>query len=223
MFCRNKKSGLGEDHEASQWVPTSGSFHRTEAIGTLTKGNKPYFAESFDSPETKLQSCQYLHRFKEKTATGAFIAKEKYLPENIAYTIKDGKLIITADCVTAPDTADRIILALKNMTGIPVGDKTRMQVKIKSSVPGIQLLVGYSYEDTEGKTCKDYVKIQTADDWLVKSFDLRDDGQYAPKRAKENKRFGIPEIFNGMTIYITVKKLNGKASLIFEVEYINLI
>jgi Domain of unknown function (DUF4838)/Carbohydrate family 9 binding domain-like len=221
-ICRNKKSGIGEEHEASQWVPTSGSFHRTEAFGTMKKMGKPLFIETFGKTGMKLGSCKYQQRYKVKTKSGASVKKECFLQENISYTIKDGKLSINAICLPTPDITDRMSFAVKGIAGVEIGDKTRLQIKLKSSKPGVLLLAGYAYEDTEGEKCRDYVKIRTADGWLVKSFDLRDGGQYAPKRIKENKRFGVPKIFKGMTIYIDAGKFKKKTPFKLEVDYIKL-
>jgi Domain of unknown function (DUF4838)/Carbohydrate family 9 binding domain-like len=221
-ICRNKKSGVGEDHEASQWVPTSGNYHRSESFGTIKRNSKPLFTESFGKPNIKLASCKYQQRYKVKTKTGVSTLKKRFLPKNINYTIKDGKLNINAICLPTPDITDRMSFVIKGIAGVALKDKTNLQIKLKSSKPGVVLIIGYAYEDTKGKKCRDYVRIHTADGWLVKSFDLRDGGQYAPKRAKENKRFGVPKTFKGMTIYIDAGKFKKKTPFKLEVDFIKL-
>jgi hypothetical protein len=223
-LCRNKKSGMGEDHEASQWVPTSGNFHRVEGFGTISGGRQPYLIEAFDKPNAKYPGCGYQHKYKVQNKAGATTRQATNRPENVKCKVKDGKLIINATFLPAPDIVDRISFRPQKVAKIPVGDKTRMQIKVKSSIPSIQFLLGYSYKDIDGKKCQDYIKIRTAeaDAWLVKSFDLRDGGQYAPKRAKENKRFGVPKTFNGMTIYISGQKFTKKTPFKFEIDYIRL-
>jgi Domain of unknown function (DUF4838)/Carbohydrate family 9 binding domain-like len=223
-LCRNKKSGMGEDHEASQWIPTSGNFHRVEGFGTISGGRQPYFIEAFDKPNAKYPGCSYQHKYKVQNKAGGTTRKAANRPENVSCKTKDGKLIIDATFLPAPDIIDRISFRPHKVAKIPIGDKTRMQIKVKSSIPVIQFLLGYSYKDIAGKKCQDYIKIRTAeaDAWLVKSFDLRDDGQYAPKRAKDNKRFGVPKIFSGMTIYISGHKFTKKTPFKFEIDYIRL-
>ncbi|MCF6175963.1 MAG: DUF4838 domain-containing protein [Victivallaceae bacterium] len=223
-ICRNKKSGVGENHEASQWVPTSGNFHRTDAFGTLVGGRQPFFVKAFDKTNANYPGARYSHKYKAQNRAGATINKATFKPGNISCIVKDGKLIINATFLPVRDIVDRISFRPAKMTSIPVGDKTRMQIKVKSSIPSIQFLLGYSYEDINGKKCTDYIKIRTAEanEWLVKSFDLRDDGQYAPKRAKTNQRFGIPKTFKGMTIYISGHKFTKNTPFKFEIDYIKL-
>ncbi len=223
-ICRNKKSGVGEDHEASQWVPTSGNFHRTDAFGTITGGCLPYFVEGFDKSTPNQSGCKYQHNYQTQNKAGGTTRQVTNRPENVNCQVKDGKLIINATFLPAPNIVDRISFRPPSVAKIPIGDKTQMQIKVKSSIPAIQFLLGYSYKDISGKKCQDYIKIRTAEAgaWLVKSFDLRDGGQYAPKRAKANKRFGIPKTFKGMTLYISGHKFTKKTPFTFEIDYIKL-
>lgn len=223
-LCRNKKSGMGEDHEESQWVPTSGNFHRTDAFGTITGGRPAYFIETFDKTNAKYPGCRYQHSYNVSNKAGETTKKSVSCPANVSCKVKDGKLIINATFLPAPNIADRISFRPQKVVKIPIGDKTRLQIKVKSSIPNIQFLLGYSYKDINGKKCQDYIKIRTAEAnaWLVKSFDLRDGGQYAPKQTKANKRYGVPKIFNGMTLYISGHKFTKKTPFKFEIDYIKL-
>ncbi len=173
-LCRNKKSGVGESHEISQWGSTYGSFCNTEAMPKIyIIGSEPGYRAIFDGTE-KVPLDLHFMLYTNKTPNG------EATKEGCSTELKEGHLAWKVN-YPVPEIMykNHAVLFFPKAKDTDVSTSPFCEVRFRNPDSLIYVQAVYAFKATDGKTYTDYFRLSSNDSfpkWRVRSFNMRTDG-----------------------------------------------
>lgn len=189
-LCRNKKSGVGENHELSQWGTTYGSFCNTKTMPLIYLiGNEPGYCEPFDGNVKVPMDLSFKLFTKEKQ-------EPELLKDNCSTEFKEGYLVWKVN-YPLPELLHKnyAILYFPKAKGTDISASPFCEVKFRNPDSFINLQVVYSFQGTDGKNYSDYFRIsfnESFPKWRVRSFNIQTDG-VATRKKMEKEGITLPK------------------------------
>lgn len=188
--CRNKRSGVGENHEASQWGTTYGSFCNTNAMPRIyITGDETGYRETFDGTAKPPVSLSF--NFFTKDSKEAKNLKDVCFSE-----IKEGYLVWKINYPT-PEVMykDYAILYFPKAKDTDVSKSLFCETKFRKPDALVGLTAAYAFQAEDGKTYSDYFRLSQNESfpkWRIRSFNIQTDGYNARKKI-EKEGISLPK------------------------------
>ncbi len=225
-LCRNKYSGIGENHERSQWTPTGGNYQTTKLCGKIIFAAPGEFVENFSGNLAK--DCAFGFNHCVSTPEG----KTKKLPnaeekKRNTSIIKNGVLEWS---VNFPTDKKRLrknyaYLTFRKAGDIDITGSQWCEIKFLNPNSDVSLTLVYGYIGTDGKKYADYCKISNKDGsskWMVKTIDFTKDGVRAVKQRMNGGKFAPPEKLLYLQIYANCYPEKDGAMRTVDFDYIRI-
>ena len=153
-ICRNKKSGVGENHELSQWVPTYGSFCNTGAMPKIyIIGIEPGYRAIFDGTG-KVPLDLHFMLYTNQTPNG------KAVKEGCSTELKDGHLVWEIN-YPVPEIMykNHAILYFPKAKDTDVSTSPFCEMRFRNPDLLIGVSASYTFKAADGKDYSDYFRL----------------------------------------------------------------
>lgn len=184
-LCRNKRSGPGDLHESSQWIPTLQNYNSPKDFGRAVLTDAPSFMEDFDGAETRYRMG---YRQVIPGPGGEQVVPGQETRNRVK--IEDGVLNWTVHFSENLLEKDYAELSFEpSLSGIGTPPAEWCEVRFRND-PGVILLVSYSYLGEDGKTYNDYFVLTENDaspGLRLRAFRFTTDGVEVSTQIREGK------------------------------------
>lgn len=200
-ICRSKRSGVGQNHEQSCWIPVYGNFHNVmdlPAIRLVGKGDPAL--EDFSVRGKVFISRVVTVKGKTKSA------KDLCRLEN-----QNGELQVF---ITYPENVNSYgNLYLPGLNGADLENARTVEIRFKSPDPELIHMATWSYLGRDGKNHSDWIRFSAKEihtNFSIRTFDLARDGHNAKQREIKKLPPFEPVKLTYFAIYTRSGKRDGK-------------
>jgi hypothetical protein len=213
--CRNKLSGVGENHERSALSCPYGSFWNLQDIPNFRIiGYGDSGIEDFVKPI----SVKFRFRNCPKGKPKSIIDKKNQL-------IWHPGFVETLNIFNKENNCyDYYDFGFSTLNGTDISKTPYIELRFRNSDGALNHLITYNWEDADGKTHSDYFRFcqnETFKNWRTRSINIATDGYHARKRTKAGKTPFKPLKFNFFAIYSSCNSKDDKKRH-FYLDYIRL-
>lgn len=212
--CRNKWSGVGENHEYSAWFCPSGSFMQladTPIIRLI--GTKDPKLVDFRKPVSIEQWIQTMpgDQLGPTTRTGCRLTREAGIV-TAEYTFNAGN-----------HRYDYGNLNLSQpLAGADLREAPYLELRFRNPDADLHHTVTYAFKTADGETAADYIRFCTHEshpDWRVRAINMATDGYQAGLRRKKGLPDWKPVELTYVAVYSHCAKMDGQPRAI-RLDYI---
>ncbi|MBU0478451.1 DUF4838 domain-containing protein [bacterium] len=201
-LCRNKRSGVGENHELSQWTPTCRNFNKPKDFGKILFTEQSPFFETFSGPEEN-----YSFAFYRAINTPDGI-KPDYSEGYRNWHKATNDILLWK--VTFPANKKQCKAEFffnKAVKDINVSNSPWCELRFCNTYKDVGITAVYSYEGIDGKKYTDSFRISSQEGspkWRVKVFNFAKDGVRAKKAKRIDKKdYASPLKLTYFAIYLS--------------------
>ncbi|HBE02086.1 MAG TPA: hypothetical protein DC049_06365 [Spirochaetia bacterium] len=214
-LCRNKKSGVAENHEMSQWCPTYGSFHNITAMPLVNVVSRQ--DGIFENFENSLLSDMPL----------SFMLYDQSMPNGkkvddfSSCTAQKGRLVWNIDFPAQEFISKNYAsLQFKKFINSDIKNSYIAEIKFLNADTNILLLAAYSFNGADEKKYSDFFRlsIDASPQWQIKSFNIQTEGVQALLKKTKDIDFAPPVQINQFAIYAKSKgaeKYSGNVQIAY--------
>jgi hypothetical protein len=181
-ICRSKNSGIAENHEMQQWVPTLKKYNDTKNFGKVLFVSNEEFREEFNS-ENKRWIFSYARTIYENGKASNISAVKE-----VSKNYKDGFLEWGINFQQNKTKKDHAAIKLSNPGKIDVKNKAWVELRLRNPNKDVHLILAYNYVGVDGKMHNDWLRIDdksSSPKWKIRAYNLTTDGYFVKKSHSE--------------------------------------
>ncbi|MBQ6472368.1 MAG: DUF4838 domain-containing protein [Victivallales bacterium] len=198
--CRSKRSGVGQSHEQSCWIPVYGNFHNVMDLPAIVMVGKG------DAALEDFASANKVFLSRIVTVDG----KPKSAKDLCRLNNENGELQVFITYPEGPNFYGN--LHLTRLEGAELENARTIEIRFRSPDPSLDHMACWSYVGKDGKNHSDWHRFSSREiheNFSIRTFDVARDGHNARQREVKGLPSFEPVTLNYFAIYTYCNKRDG--------------